>query len=143
MGIRNPERRDGEVADATDMVDVPAPDHWRSEAHWSWSFSNPATRLAEQFLGVPMAHCTLDVLRGADVKYVQFAADPDMLPPLLFDLADDPHQVRDLVRAGEPSERAWRAAQRLLRWRMRQDERDLSGTMLTLDGPVSGRDDWR
>ena len=41
------------------------PDHWRTEAHWSWNFSNPATRMAERYLGIPMAHCTLDVRAGS------------------------------------------------------------------------------
>ena len=36
------------------------------------------------------------------------------------------------------------AAQRLVQWRMRHEERQLSGTVLTPDlGPVSSRDEWR
>jgi arylsulfatase A-like enzyme len=119
-------------------------DHWRSEAHWSWNFSNPATKAAEQFFGLPMAHCALDVARGSEVKYVQFAADASILPPLLFDLASDPGQLHDLVSAGAASERGWSAAQRLVQWRMRTDDRTLSGTLLTAeDGPVAARDEWR
>ena len=123
---------------------VEAPDHWRSEAHWSWNFSNPATRLAEQFLGVPMAHCALDVVRGADTKYVQFAAESNLLPPLLFDLAADPWQLHDLVGRGEAGDNGWEAAQRLLQWRMRYDDRTHTGTMLTAsDGLVEAQDEWR
>lgn len=134
----------GGGTDDTAATRLPAPEHWRSEAHWSWNFSDPATLLAEQFLGVPMAHCSLDVVRGEDVKYVQFAADSTVLPPLLFDLAADPPQLHDLVREGVAGERAWLAAQRLLQWRMRNDDRTLSGTMLTADdGPVVARDEWR
>ena len=121
---------------------APAPDHWRTEAHWSWNFSNPSTAMAERYLGVPMAHCGLDVVRGPDVKYVQFAADPVVLPPLLFDLAADPGQLHDLVGSASASELGWQASQRLLQWRMRNDERTLSGTMLTGDGPVESRDPW-
>jgi arylsulfatase A-like enzyme len=120
-----------------------APAWWRTSAHWSWDFADPATRLAERYLGVPMAHCALDVERGADTKYVQFAADPSVLPPLLFDLAEDPWQLHDLVRAGGAADRGWEAAQRLLRWRMRYDERTLSGTMLTDGGVVRARDEFR
>jgi arylsulfatase A-like enzyme len=119
------------------------PDHWRTEAHWSWNFSNPSTGMAERYLGVPMAHCALDVVRGPDVKYVQFAAAPAVLPPLLFDLAADPSQLQDLVGSGTASELGWQASQRLMQWRMRSDERTLSGTMLTGDGPVESRDHWR
>ncbi len=120
------------------------PEHWRTEAHWSWSFSDPSTRLAEQLLGVPMAHCDLDVVRGAHTKYVQFGTESDLLPPLLFDLDADPAQLHDL--AGDPSAAAtgWEDAQRLLRWRMRYSERTLTGTMLTAkDGMVVARDEWR
>ncbi len=121
-----------------------APQHWRTEAHWSWHFSDPASGRAESYFGIPMAHCSLDVVRGAEVKYVQFAADADILPPILFDLSTDPGQFHDLVAAGGGGEQAWQAAQRLLQWRMRHDERQLSGTILTADrGAVSARDRWR
>jgi arylsulfatase A-like enzyme len=120
------------------------PPHWRTEAHWSWHFAHPATRAAEHHFGIPMAHCSLDVVRGSDEKYVQFAAADVVLPPLLFDLQADPSQLRDLVSGSGAAERAWRAAERLLQWRMRNDERQLSGTVLTPDrGAVSSRDTWR
>jgi arylsulfatase A-like enzyme len=119
------------------------PEHWRTEAHWSWSFSNPSTRLAEQYLGVPMAHCMLDVVRSAEAKYVQFATDASVLPPICFDLGTDPNQLHDLVPTGEAAQRGWEAAQALGRWRMRNDDRTLSGTMLTAaHGVVAARDDW-
>ena len=122
----------------------PAPEHWRSEAHWSWNFSNPVTRAAERLFGLPMAHCTLDVARGSEVKYVQFAADATILPPLLFDVAADPGQLHDLVKAEGAGERGWLAAQRLVQWRMRNDDRTLADTMLTAtDGVVSAVDEWR
>jgi arylsulfatase A-like enzyme len=119
------------------------PAHWREEAHWSWNFSNPVTFQAERLFDLPMAHCALDVVRSDTQKYVQFAADPTVLPPLLFDLREDPHQLHDLVGAGSAPEAGWDAVQRLYRWRMHTDERLLSGTMLTRDeGPVSARDLW-
>ena len=105
-----------------------APEHWRTEAHWSWNFSNPATRAAEPFFGLPMAHCALDVARGREVKYVQFAADAEVLPPLLFDLAADPGQLHDLVPAGGGVRAGWSAAQRLVQWRMRTTTAPLAGT---------------
>jgi hypothetical protein len=132
----------GDGVDPDDRAGAP-PDHWRTEAHWSWNFSNPSTGMAEHYLGVPMAHCALDVARGPDVKYVQFAADPAVLPPLLFDLAADPSQLQDLAGSGTAFELGWQASQRLTQWRMRSDERTLSGTMLTDDGPVESRDHWR
>jgi arylsulfatase A-like enzyme len=148
LGIEVPLQADGFALQpfiiGDGLSDGQAPAHWRTEAHWSWNFSNPATRLAERHLGLPMAHCALDVIRGPDVKYVQFAADPEVLPPLLFDLGPDPGQLHDLVRAGSSSELGWQAAQQLVRWRMRNDDRTLAGTMVTAsDGVVALRDEWR
>ena len=120
------------------------PDHWRSEAHFEWAFSNPATRLAEEFLGIPMSQCSLQVLRGEQTKYVQFAASDAVLPPLLYDLGQDPGQLHDLCRSGEEVERAWHSAQQLLQWRMRNDERTLSGSLLHPErGQVTAHDTWR
>jgi hypothetical protein len=90
-----------------------------------------------------MAHCSLDVARGDTVKYVQFAADPAVLPPILFDLADDPDQLHDLVPSGGSAQLGWDAAQRMARWRMGNDDRTLTGTLLTHGaGAVVARDDW-
>jgi arylsulfatase A-like enzyme len=148
LGIEVPLQADGFALQPFLRGDGPgpsgAPAHWRNEAHWSWNFSNPASPAAERLLGVPMAHCMLDVQRGHDLKYVQFAAEPDVLPPLLFDLEVDPAQLHDLAATGEASQQGWEAAQRLARWRMRNDDRTLTGTMLTAaDGVVVARDQWR
>ncbi len=64
----------------------PAPAHWRDTAHFEWSFSDPVNQLAELGFGIPMSHCALAVSRGPRYKYVQFAADASLMPPLLFDL---------------------------------------------------------
>jgi arylsulfatase A-like enzyme len=142
LGIETPLQADGySLQPFVNGEDV---DHWRTEAHWSWSFSDPATRAAERFFGLPMAQCALDVARGPAVKYVQFAADPSVLPPLLFDLETDPGQLHDLASSGGAAEQGWAAAQGLMQWRMRTDDRTLSGTLLTAaEGPVVARDEWR
>jgi arylsulfatase A-like enzyme len=142
LGIEVPLQADGYPLQPFISGDGP-PEGWRQAAHWSWDFADPAHRLAERYLGVPMAHCRLDVERGADAKYVQFAGDDAVLPPLLFDLAADPDQRHDLVRAGGAGEAGWAAARRLLQWRMRNEERTLSGQLLTPDGVVAARDGWR
>ncbi len=142
LGIEVPLQADGFPLQPF-LTGEPTPDHWRSEAHWGWAFSNPADQMAERLLGVPMAHCTLEVVRGADAKYVQFATDSGILPPILFDLTRDPDQLHDLVREGEAGDLGWRSAERLLQWRMRTDDRTLTGSMLTPDrGLVVARDEW-
>jgi len=65
------------------------------------------------------------------------------MPPLLFDLDHDPDQLHDLVREGDADAAGWEEAQRLLRWRVRFAERDLSGQLLTGNGLVTSRDEWR
>jgi hypothetical protein len=102
--------------------------------------------MVESFLNVPMSHCSLAVSRSASHKYVQFATSPDIFPPLLFDLRDDPQQVRNLCNGPGDAwkDQAWQCAQELLLWRMRTSERTLSGHFLsTEDGLVSSRDTWR
>jgi arylsulfatase A-like enzyme len=120
------------------------PEHWRTEAHWEWDFRNPVMKLAEGFLGVPSAHCLLNVVRSERYKYVQFAADNAVLPPLLFDLQADPAQLTDVSRAAEYRDVAWECAQQLLRWRMRNDERTLVNQFLDPSrGLVVAEDSWR
>lgn len=123
----------------------PAPEHWRDTAHYEWSFSDPASLMAETAFDIPMSHCALEVGRGPQFKYVQFATESELFPPLLFDLTEDPGQTRNLLTDGSDSyEVAWRCAQELVRWRMRTSERTLSGTFLdSARGLVQARDDWR
>lgn len=119
------------------------PEDWRTAVHWEWDFRNPWLLLAEEALGIPMEQCCLNVVRDDDWKYVHFGADPDVLPPLLFDLRADPDQVEDL--AGDPGHSSVVAdrAGELLRWRMRHDERTLTGHMVTPEGLVVHRDPHR
>ncbi|HVB90716.1 MAG TPA: sulfatase-like hydrolase/transferase [Acidimicrobiales bacterium] len=124
----------------------PAPEHWRDTAHFEWSFADPSKPRAQGEFGLPMSHCSLAVSRGPTYKYVQFAADADLLPPLLFDLGSDPEQIHNLCADGDPQWRevAWGAAQELLRWHMRTAERTLSGHLLDARrGLVEERDSWR
>ncbi len=128
------------------LRDEPTPPHWRDTAHFEWSFSDPVHQLAERTFGIPMSHCALAVARGPQHKYVQFAADADLLPPLLFDLGRDPEQQHNLLveepeRSGDA---ALEATRELLLWQMRTAERTLSSTFLDPEqGLVEARDTWR
>ncbi len=122
------------------------PPHWRDAAHFEWSFSDPVHQFAETAFGIPMSHCSLAVSRGCRHKYVQFATDAHLFPPLLFDLAEDPGQTHNVLAEGGPavSEAAWAAAQELLQWHMRTAERTLSGSFLDPEqGLVQARETWR
>ncbi len=120
------------------------PEHWRSAAHMEWDFRNPALRLAERRWGLPSAQCVLTVLRSSDTKYVQFAADAEILPPLLFDLEADPFELRDVASDPDRGDACYRAARELLQWRMREDDRELANSLLTPErGVVRAYDAWR
>jgi arylsulfatase A-like enzyme len=143
MGVDVPRQADG-CSLAPFLSGEGPPPRWRAAAHFEWHFSDPRHRLAEEHLGLPAAHCALLVERSRTAKYVQFAADPAVLPPLLFDLVADPSQVEDRAKDPGWAEEGWRAAQSLLAWRLRHDERTLSGQLLTRDkGLVSADDGWR
>jgi arylsulfatase A-like enzyme len=121
-----------------------APEHWRSAAHMEWDFRNPSRLLAERRWGLPSAHCVLTVLRSDVAKYVQFAADASVLPPLFFDLDEDPGELHDVAPDPERREDCYIAARELLQWRMREDDRELANSILTSDrGLVRVRDHWR
>ena len=68
-----------------------APSDWRTEAHWEYDFRDAGF---EDTLGLTLETCSLNVVRGVDTKYVHFAD----LPPLLFDLRNDPGELVDLAQ---------------------------------------------
>lgn len=111
------------------------PQRWREAVHWEYDFRDPVNRHAEQSLGLTSDQCTLNVIRDARYKYVHFSA----LPPLLFDLVEDPHEQHD--RSGDPAYQGVLLdyAQKLLSRRMIHAERTLANTLLTPDGVVEQR----
>ena len=123
---------------------APEPSHWRRAAHVEWDFRDPASRRPEARLGIPSAHCVLNMVRSDHDKYVQFAAEGSVLPPLFFDLDADPQQRHDLHAEPGSAAACLEAAQRLLRWRMANDDRTLANIVVTPDrGAVSTADGWR
>jgi len=145
MGVEPPLQCDGRSLQPF-LHDTPpptGPEGWRDTVHWEWDFRNPWLHLAEGLLGIPMEQCCLAVSRGAGWKYVQFAADPEVLPPLLFALDDDPDQVED--RVGDPGSSAVVADRlaEMMRWRLRHADRTLTGHMVTPEGLAVHRDPHR
>lgn len=113
------------------------PANWRTEAHWEFDFRDPESRAAEMALNLKQDQCTMAVQRGTRFKYVQFAA----LPPLLFDLENDPGEFNDLAASGQHASVALSCAQAMLRWRMLHEERQLTGYKLTAPVPVDVREE--
>lgn len=111
-----------------------APAGWRQAAHWEWDWRVVGSDLVERALGVTMEECNLAVRRDAHGKYVHFAGEA--LPPVYYDLDADPHE--SVNRAGDPeyAGRVLDAAQRMLSWRMRHQERTLTAVQLLPGGPI-------
>ena len=128
-GLEIPEQCDGaSMLPATETGALP--DNWRTAAHWEYDFSHgPAAKA----LGLSPTECKLNVVRGESFKYVQFP-NMDALPPIYFDLGEDPNETAD--RAEDPHYRqaVLQAAQGLVSWRMANDERGLASTLVTTGG---------
>ena len=129
LGLEVPPACDGESLLAFCRGETPAP--WREEAHWSYDFRSVVNQKAERALGLTSDQCVLTAVRGERYKYVHFAA----LPPLFFDLQEDPWEFRNL--AGDPAYRdlVLDYAQRMLSWRLLYEERALTHIELTENGP--------
>jgi arylsulfatase A-like enzyme len=107
------------------------PDRWRDAAHWEFDFRSVVKGTAERLFGLSHRECNLAVIRDQRFKYVHFGGG---LPPVLFDLDDDPHET--LNRAGDPAYLAARLemAERLLSWRAAHLDQSLALAELTADG---------
>lgn len=108
------------------------PTSWRDSVVWELDFRDVPHRSAERALGLPPDASSLCVLRTERYKYVHF----DALPPLLYDLAEDPDEQVD--RAADPALAGVRAdlAGRLLSHRMRHADRTLANHQVTHRGLV-------
>ncbi|MEO6627560.1 MAG: alkaline phosphatase family protein, partial [Aquihabitans sp.] len=129
LGIETPVAVDGRSLERFVLgSDIPA--NWRTECHWQWDWSDPVDHVAEDIYGLTMEQCKLDVIRSAHHKYVHFGDGSS----LLFDLDADPDQVADsaeTVLQPGAAEQISQARGQLLEWRMRHEDRTLSGHRIT------------
>jgi arylsulfatase A-like enzyme len=109
------------------------PQDWRQEAHWEYDFRDVAGQRPEQALGLTSDQCALGVIRDKRYKYVHFTA----LPPLFFDLEEDPGEFRNLAQDPAARPLVLDYAQKMLSWRMNHDERVLANQLLTDKGVVA------
>ena len=106
------------------------PDGWRDAAHFELDLRDPDSRFLEDAFGITLEECSVAVMRDEHGKYVQFAGH-HAFPPIFFDIDTDPEQL--VNRADDPAyaARVLDYAQRMLSWRMRHNERTLTGMKLT------------
>jgi arylsulfatase A-like enzyme len=138
-GIDHPAHVDG--ASLVPFLDGEAtPPGWREEVRWEWDFRDPRRARAEELLGLRMDECSLAVVRDRDGKYVHFGGHERGLPPLFFDLAEDPGELVD--RAREPARQAdlLDYAQRMVTWRLTHADSTLTGMLAHPKGFVTRRD---
>lgn len=111
------------------------PANWRGDVFWENDFRDVRGLTMEQHLALAPDQCNFAVLRDARFKYVHFAA----LPPLLFDLENDPHETRDLAEDPAYAPVLLDLAQRLLSRRMIHAER----TLTNMHAGPGGLVEWR
>ena len=119
----------GEIPAAVDgrsllpLVAGERPEDWRDLLHYEYDFRDVFYSQPETALRLPMDACSLCVVQDERYKYVHFAA----LPPLFFDLRDDPGQFRNLSESPEHASLVMHYAQKALSWRLTHAERTLTG----------------
>ena len=105
---------------------------WREEAFWEYDFREVVTGEPERALGLTLDQCQCAALRGERYKYVHFTG----LPPLLFDLKEDPDETVNLAERADYAEIRADMAGRMLTRRMVHADRHFTSTELTENGPV-------
>lgn len=111
----------------------PEPEKWRDAVHWLYDFRDIATSRPEQIFGLTHSECNLLVHRDDSFKYVHFAA----MPPLLFDLKNDPDEMHNLSEEPDYQAIVLDYAQKLLSWRMCNEYGALDKYLATPDGMIT------
>lgn len=108
----------------------------REATFWEFDFREAASGVAQSYLGLDMDACNMAVVRTRRFKYVHFAG----LPPLLFNLENDPGELDNLADSVQHAAIRIEMAERLLAWRAEHLDRRLTGIELTPGGMVDGRE---
>jgi len=108
------------------------PSNWRDAAFFEFDFRDIAKEKAESHFDLPSARCNLAVLRDAAFKYVHFAG----LPPLLFNLKDDPQELHNLAEDPHYFQKRLEYAERLLDLRATHLDQTMASLEMTDEGLV-------
>jgi arylsulfatase A-like enzyme len=110
------------------------PAKWRDSVHLELDFGEPdVLTKCQETTGVSTHEANLAILREDRFKLIHFNGD---LPPLLFDLDNDPSELNDL--AGDPAhaETLLRLTRKLLSHRMKHADRTIADVKITSEGAV-------
>jgi len=118
------------------FLDGREPSEWRDAAHWEFDFRSVSTGDAERHFGIGTRQCNLSVVRTERWKYVHFGGG---LPPVLFDLVEDPDETVNLASDPARAPARLELAERLLAWRAEHLDQSLALLELTDEGVVGSR----
>jgi arylsulfatase A-like enzyme len=134
LGIDIPAQCDGQSL-LPMMHSGEVPESWRREVHWEFDFRRMSNASTAGAFDCSAHQLSLTVIRDHQYKYVHFTA----LPPLFFDLQQDPQEFVDLADNPDYHSLVLEYAQKMLSWRMKHTDRGLTETLLTAQGPVTSR----
>jgi arylsulfatase A-like enzyme len=115
------------------FLDGGKPRDWRDAAHWEFDFRSIEKGSAETHFGLRPQQCNLAVIRTEKFKYVHFGGG---LPPLLYDVENDPGELRNLAGDAAFLPERLEFAERLLAWRAEHLDQSLALSALTEQGVV-------
>lgn len=129
LGAAPPPHLDG--ASLKPFLEGAAPTEWREAAHWEFDFRSVADGETERHFGLRSQQCNLAAIRSERFKYVHFGGG---LPPLLFDMRNDPGELVNLAEDPTYAAERLRMAEKLLEWRACHLDQSLALAELTPDG---------
>ena len=106
------------------------PAGWRDAVYFEHDFRDVRDQRPEIRLGITSDQCCYAVVRDKRYKYVHFAA----LPPLLFDIAADPHEINNLAEDAAYATVMLKYARKMLDWRLTSAERTMTNMHLGSGG---------
>ena len=129
LGGKPPAHLDGRSL--TPFLDGDEPEDWRMAAHWEFDFRSISSGPDNQPFRLRPQQCNLSVVRTDAYKYVHFGGG---LPPVLFDLRNDPDELHNRAQDTAFKEIRLEMAERLLAWRAEHLDQSLALSELTEAG---------
>lgn len=133
LGLKNlPIPRSMDGSSLVPFLEGHKPPDWKDSAMMELDMSEPdqITKVQET-TGLASQQCNFSILREARFKLVHVNGG---LPPLLFDLQTDPHELKNLAQDPDHAATLLRLTQKLLSHRMSHADQGLTGMKITPDG---------